>query len=255
MVFYQAGVVVLSSSFFQGVTTFGYSGSSATANWGDGATPAASSEPAALTGVAYTAASPRVFTKSSHGRVNGDVIHVHTDSGTGVDSTGVAPGLYEVVYISTSTFSLKYADSSVGTAGSAVNGSNTGTVAVLEGVMDAMGGAGSSNHALVSGTIEDMAKGFRQRWRDCDFNNTIELNSTVYFARVNHNEYNYSSNPTYVTGSKLVVKKNVDDLPVSYITTVGLYSPDNELLAVAKLSEPLRKDPNTELTLRVRLDY
>ncbi len=40
-----------------------------------------------------------------------------------------------------------------------------------------------------------------------------------------------------------------------FITTVGLYSSDNELLAVAKLSEPLKKDPTTEFTLRVRLDY
>jgi hypothetical protein len=45
------------------------------------------------------------------------------------------------------------------------------------------------------------------------------------------------------------------NLPVAYPTTVGLYSADRELLAVAKLSEPLKKDPNTELTLRVRLDY
>ena len=41
----------------------------------------------------------------------------------------------------------------------------------------------------------------------------------------------------------------------AYITTVGLYSADNELLAVAKMSEPLRKDPSNEVTLRVRLDY
>lgn len=105
------------------------------------------------------------------------------------------------------------------------------------------------------GTIEDAADGFRARLHDIDFNNTIELNSAIYFCRVNHNEFNYSSNPTYVSGSKLVVKNNVSDLPITYITTVGLYSPDNELLAVAKLSEPIRKDPNTELTLRVRLDY
>ena len=43
--------------------------------------------------------------------------------------------------------------------------------------------------------------------------------------------------------------------PRAYITTVGLYSADNELLAVAKLSEPIRKDPTNEVTLRVRLDY
>ena len=53
----------------------------------------------------------------------------------------------------------------------------------------------------------------------------------------------------------MVVKTNSQDLPVSYVTSVGLYSPDNELLAVAKLSEPLKKDPSTEFTIRVRLDY
>ena len=109
--------------------------------------------------------------------------------------------------------------------------------------------------AAYSGTIEQLADAFRMRLDNIDFNNTIELNSTIYFARVNHNEFNYSSNPTYVSGSKLAVKNNTNDLPITYITTVGLYSSDNELLAVAKLSEPIRKDPNTELTLRVRLDY
>ena len=104
-------------------------------------------------------------------------------------------------------------------------------------------------------TIDNIAGALRHCIYDLDFNNTIELNSAIYFCRVNHNEFNYSSNPTYVSGSKLRVKNNVTDLPLSYITTVGLYSPDNELLAVAKLSEPIRKDPNTELTLRVRLDY
>jgi hypothetical protein len=87
------------------------------------------------------------------------------------------------------------------------------------------------------------------------FNNTTELNSTVYFCRANHNEFNYSSNPTYLSASKLRVKQQSTDTPVSFVTTVGLYSADNELMAVAKLSEPLRKDPTNEMTLRVRLDY
>jgi len=111
------------------------------------------------------------------------------------------------------------------------------------------------NFAQTGSTIEELAAGFRHQIYDIDFNNTIELNSAIYFCRVNHNEFNYSSNPTYVDGSKIVVKNNVSDLPLTYITSIGLYSPDNELLAVAKLSEPIRKDPNTELTLRVRLDY
>ena len=87
------------------------------------------------------------------------------------------------------------------------------------------------------------------------FNNTTELNSTVYFCRANHNEFNYSANPTYLNESEIRIKDVPSDMPISYVTSVGLYSPDNELMAVAKLSEPLRKDPTNELTLRVRLDY
>ena len=105
-------------------------------------------------------------------------------------------------------------------------------------------------------TIGAMSDAFLHRLTNIQFNNTTELNSTIYFCRANHNEFNYSSNPTYLSGSKLVVKGNNRLAPPrSYATTVGLYSADNELLAVAKLSEPLRKDPTNELTLRVRLDY
>ena len=60
---------------------------------------------------------------------------------------------------------------------------------------------------------------------------------------------------TQLTYSKIRVKNIASDMPISYVTSVGLYSADSELLAVAKLSEPLRKDPTNELTLRVRLDY
>ena len=109
---------------------------------------------------------------------------------------------------------------------------------------------------VTGSTVDVLADGFAHRIKNLSFNNTTELNSTIYFCRANHNEFNYSSNPTYLSGSKVVVKSNnIMNPPRSYATTVGLYSADNELLAVAKLSEPLRKDPTNELTLRVRLDY
>jgi len=109
---------------------------------------------------------------------------------------------------------------------------------------------------LKDSSIDVFADSFRHRISNISFNNTTELNSTIYFCRANHNEFNYSSNPTYLTGSKIRVKnENILAPPKAYVTTVGLYSADNELLAVAKLSEPLRKDPSNELTLRVRLDY
>jgi len=103
----------------------------------------------------------------------------------------------------------------------------------------------------ISGACDDI----RHRIYNIQYNNTTELNSTIYFCRLNNGEFNYSSNPTYTSGSRIVVKNDATDIPVSYLTSVGLYSADNELLAVAKVSEPLRKDPATELTLRVRLDY
>lgn len=113
----------------------------------------------------------------------------------------------------------------------------------------------SVSEALTGSSVQDISDAIRSRIKDIDFNNTVELNSTVYFCRANHNEFNYSSNPTYLSESKIRVKETSIDSPASYITTVGLYSADNELLATAKLSEPLKKTPENEMILRVRLDY
>lgn len=104
-------------------------------------------------------------------------------------------------------------------------------------------------------SIDDMNEALLHRIENVQFNNTTELNSTVYFCRANHNEFNYSSNPTYLDNSRVRVKTQSTDEPVAYITTVGLYNDRNELLATAKLSEALKKSPSTEFTIRARLDY
>jgi len=109
--------------------------------------------------------------------------------------------------------------------------------------------------SLVTQQIQDSSNFLRHRIYNMQFNNTIELNSTVYFCRAKHNEFNYSSNPTYLSGSQIRVKNESTDIPISYITSIGLYSADNQLLAVGKFSEPVRKDSNIELTFRSRLDY
>ena len=116
-------------------------------------------------------------------------------------------------------------------------------------------GAKTPSQALSTGSINDIVNGVRAHIDNIEFNNTTELNSTAYFCRLNHNEFNYSSNPSYTSASQIVVKNNPSDPPVSYVTSVGLYSPDNQLLAVGKLSEPLKKTPANEFTLRLRLDY
>jgi hypothetical protein len=153
-------------------------------------------------------------------------------------------------------------------AGVAVVSASVFNESTLAGALDAaifdnspkivnVGDASTLGFALgaTGSTIDQLSDGLRNRIYNISFNNTTELNSTIYFCRASHSDFNYSSNPTYLSGSKIRVKTRSADAPVSYITSVGLYSADNELLAVAKLSEPLRKDPTNEITLRVRLDY
>jgi hypothetical protein len=118
-----------------------------------------------------------------------------------------------------------------------------------------LSGSATRNAVLSGSTIQTIADSVRRRIQNIQFNNTTELNSTIYFCRANHNEFNYSSNPTYVSSSKIVVKNEASDPPIAYITTVGLYSADNELMAVAKLSEPLKKSVDNEIVIRTRLDY
>ena len=120
------------------------------------------------------------------------------------------------------------------------------------------GPSGSSEgiiNKMTGSLIRVTADNVRNRLFNLQFNNTTELNSTIYFCRVNHNEYNYSTNPTYLSNSKIRVKTKTSDIPVSYITTIGLYNDNNELMAVAKLSEPLKKTADVEFTIRARLDY
>jgi len=109
--------------------------------------------------------------------------------------------------------------------------------------------------SFVSASISGSVNALRHRIKNIQFNNTTEINSTIYFCRAPANKFNYSSNPTYTTGSKIRVKDVASDNPIAYVTTVGLYSPNNTLLATAKLSEPLKKSVDNELTIRVRLDY
>jgi len=119
----------------------------------------------------------------------------------------------------------------------------------------------SHDDVLKKETIDNFADGVRNRIKNISFNNTTEVNSSMFFCRLNNNEFNYSTNPTYLRDSKIVVKSipgsanQFNEMPFSYVTTVGLYSEINELLAVAKLSEPIKKTPENEFILRVRLDF
>jgi hypothetical protein len=86
--------------------------------------------------------------------------------------------------------------------------------------------------------------------------NTEHLHSKTYFCRIPSYAANHSSNPTYTTGSTGTFRHtSMVGNPKTYITTVGLYDENNDLLAVAKLSKPLLKSFNREALVRVRLEY
>ena len=170
-------------------------------------------------------------------------------------SSGSADDLLPLVSLNGPACGLIYYQAGIAIVSASVFGSLLNSGSVLQ-VGPALSTSGSTAIASLTGSaISASCDYVRNRIYNMSFNNSVELNSTVYFCRTNHNEFNYSSNPTYLSSSRLVVKNNAAENPVSYATTVGLYSPDNELLAVAKLSEPLKKDPTNEFTLRVRLDY
>jgi len=81
------------------------------------------------------------------------------------------------------------------------------------------------------------------------------ISSNYVFVRARNSEFNYSSNPSNITGSGELRHDVMIDSPQSYITAVGLYNDNNDLLAVAKLSRPLLKDFTKEALVRIKLDY
>ena len=82
------------------------------------------------------------------------------------------------------------------------------------------------------------------------------LSSTHYFCRAGNKEFNFSNNPTFFTASDgTFTQPTFFKDPKTYITTVGLYNDSNELLAVAKLSQPVLKSYSREALIKVKLDF
>jgi hypothetical protein len=87
-------------------------------------------------------------------------------------------------------------------------------------------------------------------------NSQETISSDFVFVRLRNGEFNYSENPSFISGSTgEVIYSNFINQPQVYITTVGMYNDANELLATAKLSRPLLKDFTKEALIRVKLDF
>jgi hypothetical protein len=105
-------------------------------------------------------------------------------------------------------------------------------------------------------------------WSIQNANNTLKIRKSEYvparhyFVRVKNRDFNYSNNPTYVYDGTdgihargTIYNQDFITNPTTYITTVGLYNDNNELVAVAKLSRPAVKTFDSELLIKVRLDF
>ena len=87
-------------------------------------------------------------------------------------------------------------------------------------------------------------------------NSQETITSDFVFVRARNGEFNYSENPSFISGSTgTILYDAFIQNPQTYITTVGMYNDNNELLAVAKLSKPLKKDFTKEALIRVKLDF
>jgi hypothetical protein len=121
----------------------------------------------------------------------------------------------------------------------------------------AWSGTKTLENSQYSSSINQLVDGMRTHMEKVSFHNQTNLYSTVYFCRATNTEFNYSSNPTFVDENKRIrVTSGSNILQTrTYVTTVGLYDANDNLLAVAKVNKPITKSPDTEAILRIRLDY
>ena len=91
------------------------------------------------------------------------------------------------------------------------------------------------------------------------FQNMTTINSTLVFCRMDADEFNYSSNPTFVDDDSriVVIDPGQEDTQqtFTFITSIGLYDANDNLLAVGKMNRPIEKSPERALDLRLRLDF
>jgi hypothetical protein len=115
----------------------------------------------------------------------------------------------------------------------------------------ALSGSTYSNNSGSVSLLNALNKG-----GDFQARRTENVSTSHYFVRANNREFNFSNNPTFVSGSTGAFAQSLFEKdPHVYITTVGLYDDANELLAVAKTSKPIEKSFDKEVAIKVKLDF
>jgi hypothetical protein len=125
---------------------------------------------------------------------------------------------------------------------SSITGSQVGTIIYSHG------------QAIITETVQEGYYRVNPQ-QDVSWKSNVDIYTYNYTVRLSDYEYNFTQNPTALTGSDNSLRDNITGSYFQpYITTVGLYNDSNELIAVAKLSKPLPKSKNTETTIQVKLD-
>ena len=120
---------------------------------------------------------------------------------------------------------------------------------------------GTLNEFCLKATIDDILSHFcTTRFGNNDassivFRNETVINSSFIFCRAAPSQLNYSTNPTYTDDNGTILAVDSSGQPFSFVTTIGLYDTTGTLVAVAKTSRPIEKNAETDLSLRIRLDY
>jgi hypothetical protein len=105
---------------------------------------------------------------------------------------------------------------------------------------------------------DDFMCSVRQRFDRISFSNNSKIRNTFFICTAENSEYNYSSNPSFldsVSSRIITTSGSSDEKPKTYITKVALTGENNEVLAIASLSRPVRKTPDTKVQIIVRLDF
>jgi len=119
-------------------------------------------------------------------------------------------------------------------------------------------------HFLQSGSMDNIIDHMAHRFSSgtltaMTFQNLTNIHSTLVFCRAAADEFNYSSNPTYVDSNNriVVIDEGQEENQQSFtmVSSVGLYDANDNLLAVAKLSRPCEKSSEKDLTIRIRVDW
>jgi hypothetical protein len=153
-------------------------------------------------------------------------------------------------------YGLFYPDRGIIVFNAAAIGNTIGNVAFST-------GSGHSQTATLVGETGTAFNAFNQarlfsairNGADFDARRTENVSTQHFFIRATNREFNFSNNPTYVDVDGDFSEPSFETDPRTYITTIGLYNDSNELIAVAKTSQPVVKSFDKEILIRTKLSF